>query len=258
MSAERMTVAGIDLEVLRRGAGPPLVYLHGMETLDPRAPFLDLLARRRTVIAPSSPGFGASPRPAEFETVYDLVQLHLALIDALPAGKVTLVGHSFGGWLAAEIAVACSHRLDRLVLIDAFGIKLGDRETADIFDVFNASPDEVRRRSWHDPGRFAPDFDALPDAEIIAYARGRDALCLYGWQPYMYNPRLARWLRRIAVPTLVLWGDSDGIVAPDYGRAYSRLIPGVRFELVEHAGHSPQIEQPEVVAGHIAQFLGEA
>ena len=74
-----------------------------------------------------------------------------------PHDKVTLVGFSFGGWLAAEIAVTCCHRIDRLVLVDALGIKLGDRETADILDVFNTSPAEVQRRSWHDPVRWAPD-----------------------------------------------------------------------------------------------------
>ena len=258
MRRERLSVAGIELEVLRGGNGPPLVYLHGMQTMSPQAAFLDLLSQHRSIIAPASPGFGNSPRPADFETVYDLVQLHLALIDSLPEPKVALVGHSFGGWLAAEVAVKCAHRLDRLVLIDAFGIKVGDRETADILDVFNVSPDMVRARSWHDPGRFAPDFDAMSDQEIITHARERDALCLYGWQPYMYNPQLKRWLSHFRLPTLVLWGARDGVVSPAYGRAFCRLIPGARFELIEAAGHYPQIEQPELAARHVLRFLGEA
>ena len=102
--AERMTVNGIELEVLRRGTGAPVVLLHGMDTVTPKAPFLDLLARHVEVIAPSSPGFGTSPRPADFDTIYDLVHLYLALLDQLPYGKVTLMGLSFGGWLAAEVA----------------------------------------------------------------------------------------------------------------------------------------------------------
>ena len=66
---------------------------------------------------------------------------------------------------------------------------------------------------------------------MVALARNWDALCLYAWRPHMYNPQLKHWLHRIAVPTLVLWGASDRIVTPDYGRAYSGLIPGARFEV---------------------------
>ena len=256
-SGERLKACGIELEVLRRGTGRPILLLHGFQTVDPEARFLELLARHGEIIAPSSPGFGHSPRPKDFDTVYDLVHLYLELLDTLPGGKVTLVGFSFGGWLAAEVAVACSHRLDKLVLVDPLGIKISDRETPDILDIFNRSPDEVRRKSWHDPDRFAPDFNAMSDEALVTYARNREALCLYAWQPYMYNPQLPRWLGRINVPTLLLWGESDEIVTPDYGRAYSRLIPGSRFELTEAAAHHPEIEQPEALVERISRFLQE-
>lgn len=252
---ERLSVGGVELEVVRRGAGRPVLLLHGLQTIDPRARFLEVLGRRAEIIAPAHPGFGHSARPADFETVYDLVRLYLDVLDALPHPKLTLMGLSFGGWLAAEIAVACCHRLDKLILVDTLGIKISDRETPDILDLFNTSPQEVQRRRWHDPVRWAPDFDAMSDDELVVRARNWDALCLYGWHPYMYNPRLKRWLRRITAPTLVLWGASDGIVTPSYGRAYSALIPGARFELIEKAGHHPEIEQPETFADHVAAFL---
>jgi pimeloyl-ACP methyl ester carboxylesterase len=254
-AAERLSVRGMELEVVRRGSGRPVLLLHGMQNVDSQAPFLDLLGRHAAVIAPSHPGFGHSERPADFETVYDLVHLYLDVLEALPHEKVTLMGLSFGGWLAAEVAVKCPHRLERLVLVDALGIKISDRETPDVLDVFNTSPQEVQRRSWHDPGKWAPNYNAMADAEIVVRARNWDALCLYGWHPYMYNPQLKRWLARISVPTLVLWGASDGIVKPDYGRAYSALIPGARFELIEGAGHYPEIEQPEAFVDRVAGFL---
>ena len=255
--AERLSAGGIELELVRRGAGRPVLLLHGPQTVDPRARFLDLLGRRAEILAPSHPGFGHSPRPADFETVYDLVRLYLDALEALPYEKVTLVGLSFGGWLAAEIAVTCCHRIDRLVLVDALGIKISDRETPDILDVFNTSPPEVQRRSWHDPGKWAPDFDTMSDDELVVRARNWDALCLYGWHPYMYDRQLKRWLRRITVPTLALWGASDGIVTPSYGRAYSALIPGSRFELIAEAGHHPEIEQPEAFVDRVAGFLDQ-
>jgi pimeloyl-ACP methyl ester carboxylesterase len=254
-AAERLSVGEIELEVIRRGKGRPVLILHGMQHVDPQARFLDLLGERAEIIAPSHPGFGHSARPDDFDTVYDLVHLYLDVLDTLPYDRIDLVGLSFGGWLAAEIAVKSCHRIDRLVLVDAFGIKISDRETPDILDVFNTSPQQVQRRSWHDPEAMAPDYDAMSDEALVVRARNWEALCLYGWHPYMYNPQLKRWLRRITRPTLVLWGASDGIVSPAYGQAYSALIPGSRFELIERAGHHPEIEQPEAFAGRVATFL---
>lgn len=246
-----------DLEILRRGAGRPVLLLHGLAPVDPGAPFLASLAEHVEVIAPTHPGFGHTKHPDDFDTVYDLVHLYLDLLARLPADRVTLMGLSFGGWLAAEIVATYTPRVEKLVLVDAVGIKVSDRETPDILDLFNASPAEVRRRRWHDPDRFAPDYDAMEDDALIAHARNRDALCLYAWHPYMHNPQLKRWLPRIAVPTLVLWGASDGVVTPAYGRAYSALIPGARFEMIDAAGHHPEIEQPETFVERVVAFLKE-
>jgi pimeloyl-ACP methyl ester carboxylesterase len=91
---------------------------------------------------------------------------------------------------------------------------------------------------------------------MVLLAGNWNALCLYAWRPHMYNPQLKHWLRRISVPTLVLWGESDRIVTPAYGRAYTRLIPGARFELVESAGHHPEQEQPRAFVDAVADFLG--
>ena len=123
-----------------------------------RRRILDRLAAHAEIIAPSHPGFGHSPRPADFDTVYDLVHLYLDLLETLPHEKVTLLGFSFGGWLAAEIAATCCHRIERLILVDPLGIKLGDRESRDILDLFNAAPAEVQRRTWHDPAKWATRF----------------------------------------------------------------------------------------------------
>jgi pimeloyl-ACP methyl ester carboxylesterase len=254
--ADRLSVQGIELEVLRCGKGEPLLLLHGFDTIAPDAPFLEPLGKHGEIFAPSSPGFGNSPRPGDFDTVYDLVHLYLSALCALPGDKIDVIGFSFGGWLAAEVGVACTHRIGRLVLVDPLGIKISDRETPDILDIFNRSPEEVRRCSWRDPERSAPDFDSMSDEALVIHARNREALCLYAWHPYMYNPQLPRWLARIDVPTLVLWGDSDGIVKPDYGRAYARMIPGARFELIEGAGHHPEIEQPRAFVDYVARFLG--
>jgi pimeloyl-ACP methyl ester carboxylesterase len=97
----------------------------------------------------------------------------------------------------------------------------------------------------------------MSDDELNVLHRNWEALCLYGWHPYMYNPHLRRWLGRIRVPTLVLWGASDRVVSPAYGRAYAARIPGSRFELIERAGHHPEIEQPEAFAERVLGFMRE-
>jgi pimeloyl-ACP methyl ester carboxylesterase len=99
-------------------------------------------------------------------------------------------------------------------------------------------------------------LDAMSDEELVRMARGWDALCLYAWRPHLYNPRLRRWLRRISVPTLLLWGASDRIVAPGYAEAYRDLIPGARLQTIAEAGHHPELEQPEAVVEQVRRFLG--
>lgn len=267
--SSRLEAGGIDLEVLRRGSPrrdrPMLLLLHGINPVSPAAPFLDPLAEYGEVIAPSHPGFGNSPRPEDFDTVYDLVRLYLSVLDALPADRVALVGFSFGGWIAAEVAVVGHRKLDRLVLVDPVGVKLGGREERDIAHLFNTSPEELNRRAWHDPANRPPGNygvgwhsvigEAMSDAEMISLARNWDSLCLYAWRPHLYNPQLKHWLHRIAVPTLVLWGASDRIVTPDYGRRYGALIPNARFEAIAGAGHHPELEQPRAFVDRVARFL---
>lgn len=264
---DRLRAGTLDLEVLRRGpaGGRPILLVHGANPVGPAAPFLDRLAEHGEIVAPSHPGFGGSPRPDDFDTIYDLVHLYLDVLDALPA-QVAMIGFSFGGWIAAEVAASGHPKLDRLVLVDPVGIKLGGREERDIAHFFNTSPAELQRRAWHDPaarpagvyglGWQAQIDEQMSDEEMVRLARNWDSLCLFAWRPHMYNPQLKHWLRRIAVPTLVLWGDSDGIVSPEYGRGYSALIPGARFHVIERAGHHPELEQPAAFVGKVAHFLG--
>lgn len=267
MTHETWRIGPHELEVLRRGAGSPLLLLHGINPISPSAPFLDQFAAHGEILAPSYPGFGRSPRSADFDTMYDLVRLTLGVLDAIPAGGVTLIGFSFGGWIAAEVAAIGHPKLKRLVLVDAVGVKLGGREERDIAHLFNTAPDELNRRAWHDPARrpkgnygvgwHTSIGEEMSDAEMVSLARNWDSLCLYAWRPHLYNPQLKHWLHRIAVPTLVLWGESDRIVSCDYGRGYGGLIPGARFETIAAAGHHPELETPQAFVERVARFLRE-
>jgi pimeloyl-ACP methyl ester carboxylesterase len=254
MKMERIQLNEISLEVLTAGDGPPLLFLHGGDYFAQHRDFLDKLMRQWRVIVPRHPGFGNSERPDGFRTVHDLAYLYLDLLERTDLGEVTLVGSSFGGWIALEMCVRCLERIDRLVVIDSLGVKFGGREERDIADIYALPGEELLRRNFFDPGRTAPDYARLDDDEAMAVARDRQATALYGWRPYMHNPGLRQWLHRVRVPTLVIWGEDDGIVAPDYGLRLCRSLPDARFETIPRAGHYPQIERPDEVANAIARF----
>ncbi len=94
----------------------------------------------------------------------------------------------------------------------------------------------------------------MSEADLLPIARSREALARYGWQPYMHDPKLKQRLHRIRVPTLVLWGEADRIVAPSYGQAYAAALPSARFELLARAGHFPHLEAPDRFAASVLAF----
>ena len=139
-------------------------------------------------------------------------------------------------------------------MANAVGVKVGDRETRDIADIFALTDKEYLDIVYADPQAGQRDYKALPDAEVLAAARAREATARFAWNPYFHNPRLKSWLHRINVPTLVLWGSHDRMLSEAYGRAYCAMIPGARFEPIDRAGHFPHQEQPKVFAERVLAF----
>ena len=246
-----ITVSGVTLDIEERGQGRPLLFLHPGEGLQPNRPWIDQLARTHRVIAPHHPGFGDSALPDWFGTVDDIAYLYLDLVQALRLENVLLVGACFGGWIAAEMAVRNTAALSGLVLSAPLGIKLGGVLDRDIADIHSMSQSAFMKKAWVDPARGEIDYTKLPDTELAGIARGRESLALFGWKPYMHNPRLRRWLHRIDIPTKLIWGDSDGIVSTAYGEGWRQEIPGATLEIIPNAGHYPHWEQPEAFAAAI-------
>lgn len=170
---------------------------------------------------------------------------------------MTLVGFSLGGWIAAEVAVRCAHRLSRLILVGPVGIKAGDRETRDIPDIFALPPEEVTRLVYHDPRKAAVNYAAMSDEQLRTIARNRQSLALYTWEPYMHNSKLRYRIGRLKLPVLLIRGASDGLVSGQYLEAYRAAIPGARIETIAEAGHAPQIEQPRALVERILAFTRE-
>ncbi|MBX9828896.1 MAG: alpha/beta hydrolase [Xanthobacteraceae bacterium] len=259
MSASAAAVSSIavnstNIELVERGHGRPILFLHPGIGIDANAPVLDALARGGRVIAPSHPGFGASQLPKGMSTVDDIAYFYLDLLEQLDLNDALVVGVGLGGWIAAEVAVKDGSRFSQLVMANAVGVKIGDRETRDIVDIWSLIPAEFNALAYFDPKAGERDYKTLPEQESLVAARNREAQARFAWSPYMHNPKLKNRLHRIKLPTLFLWGTADRILSETYGRGYCALIPGAKFETVERAGHFPHLEQPEEFARRALAF----
>jgi pimeloyl-ACP methyl ester carboxylesterase len=241
----RMKVGKIEVELAEAGGGAPLLMLHsGTSPIWPSSDYLDELARSYRVIAPWHPGFGQSELPRAFTNVSDLAYVYLDLMDRLDLRDVTLVGASFGGWIAAEVAVRSTARLSALVLSAPLGIKVSDRNTRDIVDFYAVPHAEWPDLTFADAEKWRPDYTRLPEPLLLEIARGRESMAFFGWSPFMHNPRLRDWLHRIDVPTHILWGKQDRLIGRAYCEAFAREVPDAKLSVIDGAGHYPHIEKP--------------
>ena len=240
VTAEGMPPVAVTFEDRRDDR--PILLLHGGAGPASVRSFSGLLASRQEarVITPTHPGFDGTARPDSLASMRDLARLNVELLDALDLRNVTLAGNSIGGWLAAEIALLGSPRVGAAVLIDAVGAEVSGHP---VTDVSGLTPPELMKLSFHSPERFIPGPDApAPSPELVA--ANMAALMAYGGAA-MQDPTLLERLSGLDLPVRVIWGAADGIVSPDYGRAYADAIPGARFTLIEDAGHLPQLETPD-------------
>jgi pimeloyl-ACP methyl ester carboxylesterase len=251
-----LRVSGVELEVERRGRGRPLLVLYGEDALELDAPVAAELARDHELIIPSPPGFGRSERPDWIESPDDISYIYLDLMERLNIEKVPAIGFSFGGWLALEMATKDDGLFSKLVLVDTYGVKIGGPMDRDIEDVWNIHPEKVAALKWFDADKGKRDFTAMPESELTVIAHNNESFARFCWDPCLHNPKLARRLHRVRMPTLFVWGQNDGIVTPDYGKAYSRMIPGAEFSVIGKAGHYPHLEQPDEFMRLVRGFLG--
>jgi len=257
---ETRTVAGVPVELLIKGQGQSLLFLHAGHGFEPDDPLVAALSKHYRVIAPSHPGFGASGRPDSLTSMEDLVFFYLDLIEHLELTDVIVVGVSFGGWIAAELATRGTGRISKLVLIDAVGVKFSGRETRDIKDIFAISLEEIPSTFFHDNAKAMSalgdfDFKSMTLESTTRFARNRESLLLFGWSPTLYNPKLLGRLHRVKVPVLVLWGNDDKVVSVEYGRKYAAAFADSKFAVVKDAGHYGYLEQPAAYASEVMAFL---
>ncbi len=245
-------IGDVPVEYDERGAGRTFLLLHGGAGPQSVTGFADGLAEAHParVITPTHPGFGGTPRPDDLRTPADLAKLYVGLLDALDLTDVTVIGNSLGGWIAAEMALLGSATVGSIILVDAVGIEVPEHPPVDFFSL--ALPD-IAQYSYHNPDAFRIDPSTMSPQMQAVMAGNRATLAVYGGSD-MLDAGLAPRLSAVTVPTLVLWGESDRIVIPDYGRAFAAAIPGARFQLLPETGHVPQIETPAQLATAIWEF----
>jgi pimeloyl-ACP methyl ester carboxylesterase len=249
---ETIEVDGIALRLRRLGSGEPVLYLHGADGIGDSQPFLDALARDYEVFAPDHPGFGATPCPDWMDDISDLAYFYLDVLAKLDLRNVRVIGHSLGGWIAMEAAIRDASRMRDLTLIASAGIHVKGHAKADIFMI---DPDEQARMSYADPalGEAAAQRAAADKYADEAIAN-RIAAARFCWNPRFFNPRLSRWLRRIELPTLIIWGEEDRIFPPEHGPALRDLIAGAQLRMAPGCGHLPHIEAVDETLTLIRSF----
>ena len=242
--------------VLIKGHGAPVVYLHGPfgQEWDQ---FLDDLSLHRRVYAPAHAGAEETEDLEHLDGIPDLLLYYDDLFDRLGLEKVDLVGHSFGGMVAAEYAATFRDRVGKLVLIDAMGLW---RDEAPVQDHLLVAPEKLVKLLFHDPSK--PEVAAklaMPkerDAMDAAIVQRFGALASTSHFIHPIPERgLRRRLRRIKAETLILWGARDALIPPAYAQDFAELIENAEAELIEDAGHVPQVEQREIVSSHVIRFL---
>jgi pimeloyl-ACP methyl ester carboxylesterase len=247
----------LSYEVVGPDRAPTTLWLHGLYGPGPDGPVIERLAERQRVLVPTLPGFDGSERADECDTVDDLAHLCLSLLEEEDVVDVTVVGCSFGGWVAAEMAVWRPRRLGRLVLVDPLGIRVGERTDRDIADLWVVGFEERRALLFHDPEKGGPLPAGLDDDELMRRLLSEEASVVYGWEPYLCNPKLRQRLSSVTLPACVIWGADDRLVSVDYGRAFSDALANSSFEVLAEAGHNAHIEQPDDFLGVVERFIGQ-
>jgi pimeloyl-ACP methyl ester carboxylesterase len=248
-----LKVRDVAIKLHRSGSGPLVLFLHGAGGVPQWLPFFDILAKRYELLVPEHPGFGASDDPSWIRSMPDLAMFYLDLLEEAELDRIHLIGNSLGGWLAAEILIRDRSRFRSLIQLAPAGIRV---KGVPCGDNFIWGPEEAVRNLYHDQ-TFADRILALApsEAQMDLMLKNRFTVAKLGWQPRWFDPDLEKWLHRIKLPALIVWGEDDKIMPPAYGALWHRCLPDARLVMMEQCGHLLHVEQAPLVARHVYEFL---
>jgi pimeloyl-ACP methyl ester carboxylesterase len=248
---ETHAVNGLKTTVLTAGRGEPLVFFHGAglwHGINFALPWTE----KFRVILPIHPGFDEADDDPAMTNANDYVMHYLDLFDTLGLDKIRLVGFSLGGWLAANFAVQQGHRVERLVLVGPAGLRGKEQPKGDLFLL---PPEEI-------PSLLVSNFDVIKpylpdnpkDLDFMG-ARYREVGTVARlWWERPYDTKLPRYLHRLTMPTLLVWGEEDKLLPVQNAELWRRAIPKAEFQTFKRAGHLVLDENRDAVAA-VQKFL---
>jgi pimeloyl-ACP methyl ester carboxylesterase len=252
LTQERLTINGRTIVVNMAGVGEPVVLWHGAGTFT-GWDWIKPLADGYRLIAPVHPGYGESEDDQQITSIQDYVMTYLDLFDELGLETFSLVGHSLGGWMAATFATQHARRLRKLVLVSPVGLRVHSAPTADLFRV---EPQDLLPMLVADPAFFAGKFPDPPTIDMLVNQfREMSSTARVAWERN-YDPKLPRYLHRVTVPTLLLWGDQDRLVPVQQAAVWASSLPNVQIRTVPNVGHLVLEENPTGMR-IVKEFLSE-
>jgi pimeloyl-ACP methyl ester carboxylesterase len=247
-------VQGIQTHLFEAGStsAPPVLFLHGAHSGNLWLDYHRALSQQFHVFAPDLPGFGLTERPDWMRDISDYVLYLHDLLQALDLKKPFLIGHSLGGWMAAELAVWYPEMIGKLVLCNAAGLRVKGSPMANILAL---NPQEALALCFENLDAAAPLIPAEVSIDfLMSQYRENVSLALLMWNPN-YDPKLERRLSRITCPTLIIWGANDRLIPPVYGETWQKNIAGSTLISMPGVGHMPMFEQREAWMQHVVNFL---
>ena len=250
------TIRDVKIVLHRAGRGTPVLFLHGAGGVPVWLPFFDAIADGYELLVPEHPGFGGSDDPAWIRSIPDLAMFYLEFLEERGIEKYHLIGNSLGGWTAAEMLVRDRSRCQSLTLLAPAGIRIKDMPGGDLF-IWN--PEETIRNIYYDQALAERLLAMKPtDEQMDVLLKNRFTTTKFGWQPRWYNPDLEKWLHRIKLPSLVIWGENDKVFPAAYAELWRERLPDARVLRLEKCGHLPHVEQADTVTARVRAFLKEA
>ena len=247
-----------EAKVKTAGSGPPLVYLHaaGGPIWDP---FVEGLTERYTVYAPHHPGTGETARDSihAVDSLWDLILIYDEIFDALNLGSVPIIGTSFGGMMACELAAHRPERVSQMVLLDPIGLW---RDDAPVAPYMLMPPEKLVATLYKNLGSPAvqaalkmPDDPKAIAVGIADLVWSLGATGKFVWP--IPDKGLKKRLHRVKADTLIIWGDDDALISSVYAKEFADRIANSRIEIIADCGHVPQVERLEAVAPLVTNFL---
>lgn len=255
MPPQPITEAVLETKVrlLRAGSGSTILFLHGANGFPGWLPLFEQLSADHEVIIPEHPSFGASEDAPKLRNVADYAYYYLDFIEKMGLTNVHLVGHSLGGWISTEIAVRNCSRLASLTLLAPAGVR---RKGFPPGDNFIWTPQEATRKLFMNQAMIEQMLARVPtEEEQIQMVRTRLMAARLGWEPRWFNPHLGKWLHRVKVPTMLVWGADDALLPAAWAQSYIDAVPTLAFHSIENCGHSPHVEKAAEVLPLIREHV---